>query len=159
MEEPAPGDDVADLVLVVCMFDVEFCQHGIQPGSVCVDVDHIRRDVAALALELFDLLAVGAQHLIRGSIRRQVRRRLPSFIVNADPGEVVAHLVVFAEQTVFVGDSKDSHGNLSPGSGGAGITHSVRRRSEPALPSGTPEFRHGAWLPASPHPKYKAHAP
>src|SRR5882757_1361821 len=35
----------------------------------------------------------------------------------------------------------------------------LRRRSEPALPSGTPEFQHGVWLPASPPPKYKAHAP
>src|SRR5205814_6954558 len=47
----------------------------------------------------------------------------------------------------------------TPKFGRHGITHSARRRSEPALPSGIPGFQHGAWLPASPHPKYKAHAP
>src|SRR6266849_34891 len=159
MEQSAPGDDVADLVRIVAMLDVERCEHRIQPGSVRSDVDHIRGDVATLALELLDLLAAGAQYLIRGSIRRQVARRLPMFVVNANSGEIVAHLVVFAERTVFIGDSKDRHGNLSPGSGTAGITHSVQRRNEPTLPSGTPESQRGAWLPASPHPKYKAHAP
>src|SRR5712692_6248147 len=159
MEQSAPGDDVADFVLIVAMLDVELCEHRIQPGSVRSDVDHIRGDVATLALELLDLLAAGAQYLIRGSIRRQVARRLPMFVVNANSGEIVAHLVVFAERTVFIGDSKDRHGNLSPGSGTAGITHSVQRRNEPTLPSGTPESQRGAWLPASPHPKYKAHAP
>src|ERR1700756_2551683 len=39
------------------------------------------------------------------------------------------------------------------------IMHFVQRQSELELPSETPEFQHGAWLPASPHPKYIAHAP
>src|SRR5258708_9076722 len=93
------------------MLDVEFCEHRIQPRSIRIDVDHIRRDVATLALELFDLLAVGAQYLIRGSIRRQVGRRFPAFVVYANPREVVSHLAVFAERTIFIGESKDSHDN------------------------------------------------
>src|SRR3981189_1480382 len=106
------------------MLDVEFCEHRIQPRSIRIDVDHIRRDVATLALELLDLLAVGVQYLICGSIRRQDGRRLPAFVVNANPREVVSHLAVFAERTIFIGDTKDSHGNLPPGSGTTGITHS-----------------------------------
>src|SRR5260370_29851214 len=39
------------------------------------------------------------------------------------------------------------------------ITPSARRQRELELPSETPEFQHGAWLPASPHPKYIAHVP
>src|SRR6202030_4068949 len=159
MHQPAPSDDVTDFVLIVRMLDVELRKHRIQPGSFRIDVDHIRCDVATLPLEFLDLLAVGCQYLTRGSIRRQVGRRLPAVVVNANSGEVVSNLIVLAERTVFIGDSKDSHGNLSPGSGGARITHFVRRRSEPVLPSGTPGFQHGAWLPASSPPKYKAHAP
>src|SRR6266481_6910434 len=159
MKQAAPSDDVADFVLIVRMLDIELREHRIQPGSFRIDVDHIRCDVTTLPLEFLDLLAIGRQYLIRGSIRRQVGRRLPAFVVNANSGEVVSHLIVLAERTVFIGDSKDSHGNLSPGAGSAGITHFVRRRSEPVLPSGTPGFQHGAWLPASSPPKYKAHAP
>src|SRR3989442_10338572 len=159
VEQPTPSDNVTNLVFIVRMFDVEFCQHLVQPRSICVHVDPVRRDVAALTLELFYLLAVSAQHLVCRSIRRQFGRRLPAFVVDANPCEVVAHLAVFAERTVLIGDSKDSHGVKLPSSASAGITHFVQRRSEPALPSGTPEFQHGAWLPASPHPKYKAHAP
>src|SRR6266849_74390 len=80
------------------------------------------------------------------------------FVVDANPREVIAHLIVFAERTVLIRDSKDSHGNKLPSSAGTAISF-VQRQSEPALPSGTLGFQHGAWLPASPHPKYKAHAP
>src|SRR5437588_9589319 len=101
------------------MLNIEFSKHGVQPGSIRVDVDHICGDVATLALELFDLLAIGAQHLLRGSIRRQVRWSLPAFVVNANPGEVIAHLALFAERTVFIRDSKDSYGNQLLSSAGA----------------------------------------
>src|SRR5258708_35519136 len=137
---------------------VYLCGHRRRPGVIVVRVDHVRRDVAALAFELFYLLAVSAQHLVRRSVRRQFDRRLPAFVVDANPREVVADFAVFAERTVLIGDSEDSHGNQLPSSASAGITRSVQRQSGPALPSGTPEFQHGAWLPASPHPKYKAHA-
>ena len=113
MEEAPPGDDVADFVLIVRMLDVELREHGIQPGGIGIDVDYIRCDVATLVLELLDLVAVGAQDLIRGSIRREVGRRLPAFVVNANPGEIISHLVVFTERTVFIGDSQDSHGIIS----------------------------------------------
>src|SRR5437879_10084928 len=141
------------------MFNIELGEHGVQPGSICVDVDHICGDVATLELELFDLLAVGAQNLLGGSIHRQVCWRFPAFVVNANPGEVITHLALFVERTVFIRDSKDCHGNQLLSSAGAEFTRSARRRSEPALPSGIPEFQRGAWLPASLHPKYKAHAP
>src|SRR5207302_4403745 len=159
MEQPPPGDNVTDFVLIVAMLDVELGQHRIQTGSIRIDVDHVRGDVATLPLELLHLLTVCAQYLIRRGIRRQDPRSLPAFVVNANPGKVVSHLAMFAQRTVFIRDSKDSQGKSSPSSGSAGITHSVRRRSEPVLPSGTPGFQHDAWLSASSPPKYKAHAP
>src|SRR5438552_327013 len=111
VEQPTPGHNVTDFVLIVRMLYVELGEHSFQPGSIRIDVDHVRGDIAAFALELFDLPAVGAQDLLRGSIRREVRRRFPAFVVNANPGEVIAHFAVFAERTVLIGDSKDSHGN------------------------------------------------
>jgi len=43
------------------MFNVEFGKHGVQPGSIRIDVDHIGGDVAAVAFEFFDLFAVRTQ--------------------------------------------------------------------------------------------------
>src|SRR5260370_21106444 len=47
MEQASSRDDVANLVLVVRMLDVKFCEHCIQPRSVGVDVDPMRGGVTA----------------------------------------------------------------------------------------------------------------
>src|SRR5436309_7880824 len=41
VKQAAPGDDVANFVLVVTMLDVKFREHGVEPGSIGVYVDHI----------------------------------------------------------------------------------------------------------------------
>src|SRR5260370_10092681 len=92
----------------------ECCETRIRPGGISVNVDRVRRDVAALAFELFYLLAVSAQHLVRRSVRRQFDRRLPVFVVDANPREVVADFAVFAERTVLIRASEESHDSQSP---------------------------------------------
>src|SRR5213080_1260224 len=78
VEQPASGDDVTHFVFIMGVFDVELRQHGIEPGSVSVHVNHIRRDIPAPALAFFKLRSVCAQHLLRRSILRQIRRSLPA---------------------------------------------------------------------------------
>src|SRR6266567_5119021 len=109
MEQASASDDVTDFVLIMGMLDVELCEHRIQPGSIGMDVDHIRRDVTSPALEFLDLSTVGAQDLVRGGIARQLARGLPAFVLNADSGEVVAHLIVLAERTMFIGNLENGH--------------------------------------------------
>src|SRR5437870_6496964 len=69
VEQPASGDDVTHFVFIMGVFDVELRQHGIEPGSVSVHVNHIRRDIPAPALAFFKLRSVCAQHLLRRSIQ------------------------------------------------------------------------------------------
>src|SRR6059036_1862453 len=78
-----------------------------------MDVDHVGRDVPAAPLQLFNLLAISCEDLFRRGVARQIRGGLPAFIVDADARKVVAHLVVFAKRTIFIRDSKHSHGIIS----------------------------------------------
>src|SRR6266567_6303870 len=109
MEQASASDDVTDFVLIMGMLDVELCEHRIQPGSIGMDVDHIRRDVTSPALEFLDLSTVGAQDLVRGGIAGQLARGLPAFVLDADSGEVVADLTMFAERTMFIGNLENGH--------------------------------------------------
>ena len=68
MEQASSGNDVTDLILIMRMLNIELGKHGVQPGSIRVDVNHIGGDVAALAFEMLDLFAVSVQNLISRSI-------------------------------------------------------------------------------------------
>ena len=54
----------ANFVLVVTMLDVKFREHGVEPGSIGVYVDHIRRYVTAALLQLLYLRSVRLQNLL-----------------------------------------------------------------------------------------------
>src|SRR5439155_1759621 len=112
VEQPASGDDVTHFVFIMGVFDVELRQHGIEPGSVSVHVNHIRRDIPAPALAFFKLRSVCAQHLRRRSILRQIRRSLPALVFDADSCEVIPYLIVFEKRPLFVRNSQQSHGDL-----------------------------------------------
>src|SRR6266581_1286246 len=109
MEQASARYDVADFVLIVGMLDIELCEHRIQPGSIGMDVDHIRGEVTSPALEFLDLLSVGAQDLVRGGIARQLGRGLPAFVLNTNSSEIIADFVVFAERTIFIGYLENGH--------------------------------------------------
>src|SRR5258708_4329629 len=109
MEQTSACDDVPDLVLIMRVLDVELCEHRIQPGSIGMDVDHIRGHVTSPALEFLDLLAVGAQDLVCGGIAGQLARGLPAFVLDANSGEVVADLTMFAERTILIGNLQNGH--------------------------------------------------
>src|SRR5439155_18809714 len=112
VEQPASGDDVTHFVFIMGVFDVELRQHGIEPGSVSVHVNHIRRDIPAPALAFFKLRSVCAQHLRRRSILRQIRRSLPALVFDADSCEVIPYLIVFEKRPLFVRNSQQSHRDL-----------------------------------------------
>ena len=50
------------------MLFVEAAEHRIQPRSLAVNIDHIRRPVASAAFHLFDLFVEGGKHGVRRSV-------------------------------------------------------------------------------------------
>src|SRR5947208_2568350 len=96
VEQAAPGDDVADFVLVVAMLDVEFGQHGVESGRARVHIDHVGGHVPTALLQLLDLWHVGLQNLLGGGIIGEARRNWPALVLDADTREVRANLGLFA---------------------------------------------------------------
>src|SRR5207248_1930775 len=144
-------------IFIMCVLDTELRQHRIQPGSVGVHINHVRRHVSAPPLQFFNLRRVRIQDLLGRRILRQIRGRFPALVLNADSGKVIAHLILLAERSLFIRNSQHRHGNFSRSSGSR-LTRSAPPRNAPELPSKTPESPHAAWLPPSLLPKYKAHA-
>ena len=51
VKESAAFDGEANLILAVCVFFVELCQHGIQAGCLRRDINHVRSYKPTLFLE------------------------------------------------------------------------------------------------------------
>src|SRR5690348_10260723 len=113
VKQSSPRNDVPHFVLIMRVLDVELRQHRVQPGSIRVYVNHVRRYVSAPSLQFFNLWPIRAQHLLRRRVLRQVRGRLPAFVLDADSGQVLAYLILFANRSLFLRNSQHSHGNLS----------------------------------------------
>jgi hypothetical protein len=89
-ENAAAGEDKANLVFRVGVLLVEAGEHGVEAGRFGMDIDNIRRPVAATPLELIDLLGVGREHGLGRSVGGHARK-VPVLIVDAQSGKGDAH--------------------------------------------------------------------
>lgn len=113
VEESSSADYVPDLVFIMAMFDIELREHGIEPWRIPVYVDDVCDHVSAAALEFINLFCVSNQKLFGGGVRRNAGHWFPAFVINANTREKVSNLVMFLQRSIFVGDTKDSRGNLT----------------------------------------------
>src|SRR5207253_2760431 len=109
VKQTAAANDKAHLVFIVPVLDVELRQHCVETGRGRTHVDHVRRDVAALCLELFDFGGVGREHLIGGRVERDTLFARPTFVVDAQSLEVARHFVVIGDRPSFSGNSYCCH--------------------------------------------------
>src|SRR2546429_4384277 len=110
----------------------EFFFFQAEDGIRDVAVTGVQTCALPISLAFFKLRSVCAQHLLRRSILRQIRRSLPALVFDADSCEVIPYLIVFEKRPLFVRNSQQSHGDLLLPVAPA-LTHSVRRRIAPEL--------------------------
>ena len=109
VKQTAAANDKAYLVFIVPVLDVELRQHCVETGGGRTHVDHVRRDVAALCLELFDFGRVGRQHFIRWCVERDALFARPTLVIDAQAGEVARHLALIGDRPSFSGNSYGCH--------------------------------------------------
>jgi hypothetical protein len=89
-ENAAAGEDKANFVFRVGVLLVEAGEHGVEAGRFEMDIDNIGRLITSTPLELIDLLSIGREHRLGGSIGGH-EREVPALIVDAQLGKATAH--------------------------------------------------------------------
>ena len=93
VKQTAAVNDETHLVIVVPMLPAELRQHLLQARRLRLDVDHIRRDVAAAGLEPFDIFGVSLEDLVCGCAGSDEAGRSPAFVVYPDTFELARNLL------------------------------------------------------------------
>src|SRR5262249_30492735 len=108
VEDPLPGDDQPDLVLVVPVLAGKFGEHRFEPGSRGGHVDDVGRDVAAARLQLRELALVRVEDA-RGRCRRDLGRGVDALVVDPDSGQLAGNPGGIGELTPLGGYSDSCH--------------------------------------------------
>ena len=168
--EQAPAfDDEPHFVLVVPMLAAELREHDVEVRRLRLDVDHVRRHVAAPRLQRVDLAPVGGQQRVSGRVRRHGLRGRPSLVLDTVFREERLDGVSIAERQVLGRDLDDGHDGVPPaycGSRGFRLQAEVQlfdllltpARGGRRFPGETPGSRRGGRPRAAPLPKCTTHA-
>src|SRR6266851_2042831 len=109
VKKSATMNDEAHFVFVVPVFATELGQHGFQVRGLRCDINHIRRDITAVPLKLFDFGAVRRENLFRCCIVLDSMCRFPAFVLDSDVREVRGDAFLVVQSPVLVWYSDNRH--------------------------------------------------
>src|ERR1700730_102557 len=96
VKQSVARDDEPHFVFAMPMFTIKLREHCVEPGRLRINVDHVCGDITTLSFQLFDLFRVGAQHLLRRRVRRDVMLGPPLLVIDAARRQVISDCLLVA---------------------------------------------------------------
>src|SRR5207253_744968 len=154
-------NDEAHFIFIVPVLAIELSQHRLQAWGLGFHINHIRRDIATMHLELVYFRAISRKDFFGRCVGFDSVRRLPPFVIDSDARQVCGNSCWVTQSPIFIRYPDDRHIFFLPArtqctqtSTGGSPNGSVQ-----LPPTRTPGSQGGALPDRDPHPKCRGHGP